>query len=148
MTLPLSREEILAKASPEPNTGCWLWTGREKSHGYGRITIRGRTAAAHRVFYELIKGPIPRGMVLDHTCRVTCCVNPAHLEPVTQRENIKRGRAGAVNAARQRAKTHCPRGHEYAGDNLYIRGQNAARGCRTCRTELSRNWWRINSCST
>jgi hypothetical protein len=131
MTLPLSREEILAKASPEPNTGCWLWPLSDNGRGYGRMRFRGRAEQAHRVFYELIVGPIPSGMELDHTCSVTFCVNPAHLEPVPHGENVKRGRTGAVNAARQRAKTHCPRGHKYAGDNLLIK-PNGARGCREC----------------
>jgi hypothetical protein len=85
--------------SPEPNTGCWLWTG-VIANGYGKINVgTKRTAAgvvvgvrdyAHRVSYELHKGPIPAGLHIDHVCCVTACVNPAHLEPVTGAENTRR----------------------------------------------------------
>lgn len=90
---------LLAKASPEPNTGCWLWTGKI-AHGYGRIVVgtkRSRRGAivsvadyAHRVSYRLHKGEIPAGLHIDHTCCVTACCNPAHLEAVTAAENIRR----------------------------------------------------------
>ena len=86
------RDRIQACSEPEPNTGCWLWTAALKN-GYGRITMMNpkRKTAAHRVSYEAFVGPIPEGLTLDHLCRVRCCVNPAHLEPVTMRENIMRG---------------------------------------------------------
>lgn len=74
----------------EPNSGCWLWDGADNGSGYGKF--RGRYA--HRVSFEMHKGPIPQGMHLDHLCRVPCCVNPSHLEPVTNAENARRGRAG------------------------------------------------------
>src|SRR6266496_2265386 len=74
---------------------CWLWTGKTGRDGYGRIGLGGRGALvrvrAHRFAYELLIGPIPDGLQIDHLCRVRHCVNPAHLEPVTQRENILRG---------------------------------------------------------
>lgn len=131
MSPPKTRDEIIRKASPEPNTGCWLWTEGDNGRGYGRISYRNRSMQAHRVFYELLSGPIPSGMELDHTCRVTFCVNPAHLEPVPHRVNVKRGTAGAACSRRQKLKTHCPNGHAYQGDNLRIR-PNGARVCRTC----------------
>lgn len=78
--------------------GCWLWRGTRGSSGYGQICIRGphRTRAirgAHRVLYEMLRGPVPEGLELDHLCRVRHCVNPDHLEPVTRTENVRRGAA-------------------------------------------------------
>ena len=108
------------KISPEPNTGCWLWTSYEIGNGYG----------CHRKVYEALKGPIPHGLSLDHLCRVRCCVNPDHLEPVTHEENVRRGECGVNN----RVKTHCPRGHEYtAGNTRVYKGKRwTGRFCREC----------------
>lgn len=74
----------------DPNSGCWLWAGADNGVGYGKF----RGKYAHRVSYEAAKGPIPDGMHLDHLCRIRCCVNPDHLEPVTNAENARRGKAG------------------------------------------------------
>ncbi len=73
---------------------CWLWTG-SKNDGYGKFrpVANQRPVLAHRYAYELLVGPIPRDLTLDHLCRVHSCVNPEHLEPVTRRENILRGKA-------------------------------------------------------
>lgn len=110
---------------------CWVWLGKPASTGYGQIgfgypdrTVRN----AHRVVYELLVGEIPEGLQLDHLCRNRMCVNPAHLEPVTQRENLLRGHGiPAINAA----KTHCVNGHEFTNDNTYIYGKNS-RMCKIC----------------
>jgi hypothetical protein len=121
--------------SPEPNSGCWLWTGAMHDRGYGRIGLGGKyggSALAHRISYELNVGPIPPAMSIDHLCRTRACVNPDHLEPVTTKENCRRGEAGRVNGARQLAKTACPQGHPYSGDNLYIM-PNGRRACKECR---------------
>src|SRR6516162_5887464 len=76
---------------PEPNTGCWLWTGFLYPNGYGNFNaVRGRGGYAHRTSYELYKGTIPPGMHIDHLCRVKCCVNPSHLDVVTAAENQRR----------------------------------------------------------
>jgi len=123
---------------PEPNSGCWIWTGMLHRLGYGRLNIRDprsprgwRITYAHRYSYERFIGPIPEGLELDHKCRMRCCINPDHLEPVTHMENVRRGRVGEVASARARAITHCPAGHEYAGENLYTRA-NGNRECRAC----------------
>lgn len=133
----LTEQVILAKASPEPNTGCWLWPFSDNGRGYGRIRFKGSLWQAHRLFYEIVKGTIPDGYELDHKCRVTFCVNPDHLEPVVHVENVRRGTTGAVNTARQRSKTHCPRGHEYSGANLRV-NRNGSRRCKTCQLLLQR----------
>lgn len=130
--VPLSLEELLLKATPEPNTGCWLWKEGDNGRGYGRVCRGNRMHQAHRVFYELLQGPIPDGYDLDHKCRVTFCVNPAHLEPVPHRVNVRRGITGEVAGTRQRSKTHCPRGHPYSGSNLFVE-RYGARKCKTCR---------------
>jgi hypothetical protein len=117
--------------------GCWLWTGAT-SAGYGHIFVagrkgRGRLSLAHRVSYEMHVGPIPVGLDLDHLCRVRNCVNPAHLEPVTRQVNLARGIGFTMERRNShREKTHCPRGHEYVGENLYVR-PSGHRVCRACR---------------
>jgi len=81
------RERFFDKVSPEPNSGCWLWDATGDEKGYGFLKIGNRHHRAHRVSYQLHKGPIPKGMVVDHLCSVRCCVNPDHLEAVSHREN-------------------------------------------------------------
>lgn len=126
------------KVQPEPNTGCWLWTGGTTRGDYGTfyfgdlVTPRKGTGYAHRLSYRTFVGAIADGLQIDHLCRVRCCVNPHHLEPVTQRENILRGEGLAAKEARQ---THCLRGHEFSEVNTYIckAGQRHCRKCRALR---------------
>lgn len=112
--------------------GCWLWTGRPNQRsGYAEFSAGGDRlhVKAHRWAYEYFVGPIPDGLQLDHLCRVRHCVNPDHLEAVTQRENIMRGESFA---ARNAQKTRCYRGHPLDGENLYIQPSNGGRFCRAC----------------
>ncbi|MGQ0721049.1 MAG: HNH endonuclease signature motif containing protein [Candidatus Eiseniibacteriota bacterium] len=112
--------------------GCWLWTGANNSLGYGQLSLDGgRRACAHRVAYEWTVGAIEPGLDLDHLCRNPSCVNPSHLEPVTHRENIRRGKAAT--------KTACKYGHDWTDPrNVYIR-KSGSRWCAECgRTRWSR----------
>jgi hypothetical protein len=108
-----------------PPDACWLWLGRPDTTGYGRFRLdNGIATTAHRAVYEAHVGPIPSNLTLDHLCRVRLCVNPAHLEPVTQ----------AVNNARVPkipAKV-CQNGHPLTADNVVFRGNTRRRTCRTC----------------
>lgn len=122
--------------SPEPNTGCWVWTGSADPRGYGHVMIKRKCNMAHRVVYELLVGPIPEGLQLDHLCHNPWCVNPEHLEPVTPTQNNLRGLTNvcAVNSR----KTHCKRGHELTGYNLKL--VKKGRMCRTCQNMKRREW--------
>lgn len=113
---------------------CWLWIGWHTSLNYGLIKINGKSVLAHRYSYELVNGKIPNGKVLDHLCRTPACVRPAHLEAVSQRENLKR----AVNhiSMIRAAKTHCIHGHALSGDNLYVR-KDGKRACKTCKNQTA-----------
>lgn len=110
-------------------SGCWLWQGAQSP--YGQFSIGGRLELAHRHAYQVLVGPIPEGLEIDHLCRTPPCVNPLHMEAVTRSVNILRGRAAEGLRALQRAKTHCPHGHPYSGENLYI-NPKGARMCRRC----------------
>lgn len=118
---------------------CWLWTGNVTSRGYGIICGRkdGRrcTRLAHRVSYELAYGALPASGVLDHRCDRPRCVNPAHLAPMTQRQNVLRGRGISAQNAR---KTHCKHGHAFEEANTYM--YEDERKCKACRRESLRRW--------
>jgi hypothetical protein len=119
----IDRVELLAN-------GCWRWRGCLAKNGYGRFSVgRGKNVAAHRYAWLWLKGPIPEGLVIDHLCRNRDCVNPEHLEPVEQRENLHRGLQFDL-------KTHCKHGHEYVaikhGNNLW---------CRDCKKAHDHKMW-------
>ncbi len=128
---------------------CWLWCGQRGQGGYGIFQAgllregTKRRVRAHRWAYEHLVGPVPDGLVLDHTCHnddpgcdggPTCvhrtCVNPDHLEPVSSAVNARRGRTGRWRKAQALTITRCPLGHDYDQANTYT----DSRGCRTCRT--------------
>lgn len=113
---------------PNELTGCWEWTGG-RSHGYGSFWAQDGNHRAHRWLYCKLVGPVADDLVLDHLCRVRHCVNPDHLEPVPNGENVRRG--DNANAL----KTHCPQGHAYTTANTLARVRTegwASRHCREC----------------
>lgn len=128
-------ERLLSKVSVPVSGGCWLWEGGKTSEGYGSMWYGERRRSAHRTAYELSKGEIPKGLDLDHLCRVRHCVNPQHLEAVNRRENCRRGDCGKHN----KVKTHCKNGHPYSGDNIIVRKRRTGgRDCRECNREQAR----------
>lgn len=136
--------------------GCWLWTGCIDNGGYGDFRFGGRTVGAHVFAFCLSGRVIPDGFVIDHACHnadsncpggFAClhrrCVNPDHLEAVTQGTNLSRSRLVIPIDDRHKAITHCPQGHAYSGDNLYIT-KKGGRVCRACQRQRKRLWYSEN----
>jgi len=126
----MSKQEERFFARVDKKRGCWNWTGGTggtKEHTYG---VYGGTTA-HRWAYGYFVEKVPEDRVVDHLCGNKMCVNPAHLEVVTQRENLLRSKKtlNAINAA----KTHCKEGHEFTEKNTYISVTNGQRVCRECK---------------
>ena len=112
---------------------CWLWQGAIFTQtGYGSCRLDGYHTTAHRVSYRLLVGEIPEGLVIDHLCRVRACVNPGHLEPVTQQINTLRGEGPTARKAKQLL---CQRGHEFTFKAGWKR---PARRCDTCKYEANK----------
>ena len=101
-------EKVRNQIIMEPNSGCWLWIGTLDTYGYGQIAENRKAGIpvrkAHRVIYSQLVKAIPVGLVMDHLCRVRCCVNPHHLEPVTPETNVSRGLKGRTMPLAHRLK--------------------------------------------
>lgn len=124
-------DRFLSRVYINKDTGCWEWTHAKDHHGYASF-YHGKVVKGHRWSYRHYKGDIPEGLVLDHLCSVKHCVNPDHLEPVTNAENIRRER---------NSRTQCPYGHQYDQENTYW-NEKGHRGCITCRRRRSIEWKR------
>lgn len=114
-------------------TPCWMQAKRLDSKGYGIRQHAGKPWKTHRLAFVLFKGPIPPGLTVDHRCERKCCFNPAHLEAITNRDNIFRSRE--TLASRNAAKETCPQGHAYTLENTYCGPDGKRRQCRTCDRE-------------
>lgn len=112
--------------------GCWQWTGARDTAGYGQIWVSGTVVGAHRVLYELLVGPIPEGLFIDHLCHNPSCVRPAHLQPLTHAENLRR--------SWRSLQLTCKHGHPWNRENSYVDPQGH-RNCRACRRAGLRRWY-------
>lgn len=122
---------------------CWLWTSALSVAGYGVFMLHDKNLMlAHRVAYTLCKGPIPIGKSLDHLCRNTACCNPDHVEPVSHKENIRRGRTSEATKARASAQTHCRHGHPYDETSRTKSGHRLCRSCEENKLERRYEAWR------
>ena len=126
----------------DPNCGCWFWTACLDESGYGRLgTKLYKERGAHRVSYLHFRGAIPNGLQIDHLCKIKSCVNPWHLEVVTQQENIKRS-SRPKDTHRNGRKTHCSKGHPFNVENTWHEksGGSIKRHCKECNRINAIKW--------
>jgi hypothetical protein len=133
-------ERFMSHVIPVTESGCWLWETDNDVDGmsYGQFHVNNEKIGAHRWVYEQVRGAIPEGLHLDHLCRIPCCVNPYHTEPVTCKVNVLRGVSPFANNAR---KITCVNGHAFDGSNVFL-DREGYRGCRRCRINSLR-WSRF-----
>lgn len=130
--LDTTPEERFMNKVQKVDSGCWEWTGAKIPSGYGRFGYTNENGTlintySHRISYMLFKGEIPKGKVIDHLCKNKSCVNPDHLEVVTQRVNVLRSDSPSSKASKQ---THCVHGHPFDKENTYY--WKNERRCRAC----------------
>lgn len=142
-----AKERFDEKWELDAASGCWLWTGPPDRMGYGRFNFERINRTAYSVAYELYKGPVPEGLHIDHLCHTLAeycvsgpgclhrrCVNPEHLEAVTQNENAKRSHPGK----RAHKDPMCGAGHVWDEGNTYVYPATGKRACRACRRVYDR----------
>lgn len=118
---------------------CWLWSGNKTDKGYGQFRVGGKMCAAHRTAFAVLVRLPARHLVINHLCKVRNCVNPDHMETVTQYENLMYSDSPATLNKR---KTHCGKGHPLSGDNLYTKPGKYGlhRVCIRCKNAYLREW--------
>jgi len=123
---------------------CWDWIGASHESGYGLFRIGGKMKRTHRIVYELVNGPIPIGLQIDHLCRNTRCCNPSHLEAVTAKVNVQRSTVPQSSRNRAAMITECPQGHPYSIENTIFQatrgGPKTSRKCRICSAASTARW--------
>lgn len=152
-----TRARLASNIAPGP-LECWPWALSLDRYGYGRFNVtiaHGKKAytGAHRAMWLATRGDIPDGLMVDHLCRNRACINPSHMELVTNRVNVERGATPLANRTELGLPAHrtnatyrlgdsCKRGHELIGANLHLynRGDYVVRVCRACRGARTRNW--------
>ncbi|MGP9582309.1 HNH endonuclease signature motif containing protein [Brachybacterium sp. AOP35-5H-19] len=122
-------ERFFSKLTASPS-GCWEWTATRDRYGYGKFWDGSRKVKAHRWAYEHLVGPIPSGLVIDHKCRNRSCVNPAHMETVTNAENLRRRRPDMDEV--------CANGHPRTAESTYM-AKGKYRNCRVCSSPAFRS---------
>jgi hypothetical protein len=135
-------DRFLEKIRTDPVTGCWEWQAR-RHRGYGTFWLKG-SRFAHRVSWELLVGPIPEGLTIDHLCRNKGCVRPDHLEPVPATLNTSRSHEFRAR------RTHCDKGHEFTPENtgwITPRDSYPYRYCRQCSRKRVNRWRQKNRVS-
>jgi hypothetical protein len=131
-TIVLAKARLLRRTLWQPDN-CWSFSGAKNAGGYGVIRVARTTQLAHRMSYRLFVGELIAGLQLDHLCRNRSCVNPLHLEQVSNRTNTRRGAAGDHRKQQTALQTHCQRGHEFTTENTYLSPSHPTwRQCRRC----------------
>jgi hypothetical protein len=133
---------VMDRVRVDPESGCWVWLGggngciAKDGRDYGIVKMNGKETTLHKLFSEMVFGPVPEGLELDHTCRNRRCFCPGHVERVTHQENVRRGDSIMARRAKQ---THCKNGHPLSGDNLFI-DKRGNRTCLICRAAYARDF--------
>jgi hypothetical protein len=135
---PLLNDRLWAQSKQDVTTGCQLWTGTLHKDGYGQIKVNRKTRLAHIVSYELAIGLVGDGLELDHLCRVRRCIQPTHIEPVTNLVNIMRGHSPMAVAL---LTGFCQRGHEFTPENSIIKSSGGQKQCRACAKMTNHLWY-------
>lgn len=139
----MTLDQLFDRTIPEPNSGCWLWTGALCSGGYAMLHKPGTKRdvfRVHRLSYKLANGSIDDDLQVDHLCRIRSCINPDHLEAVTQTENVMRGIGFAAENSR---KIFCDKGHEFTAENTrFYKRKDGGQGrrCRQCHRDHERQY--------